>query len=643
MLLCFSSMSSAVTYYVSSQSGDDTASGRTSNSEGVERPWKSLARASFQEYRNGDSLLLRCGERFEGRLDIRVADGEGLLRIAPYGDCPTGQPPVIDGTVALQGVESGGRLRAKLMFEPGKVVLDGKPLARSFARYRVIPDQTIAGSLKLQPQLPPDASISQALAMVRSRDWLVEPVRLASRGGSLGLGSPVTQYPIQAGVALAITGKEWVLGREGWIYDRESGEIVVAGAKGRVRVAEPKPLVHVRGAGSVLLDGLQLEFAGENALEIEIRGVATLRGSSIIAPARHGIEIRSAEGFSSIESRISGAGEHAINVTAAGRVAVVRSLIEDTATLEPLMPSVATLHVERARSAVVAHTRIERSGYVGIRFGEGAEIRSNLIVDSCLRLSDCAAIYTWVSSPIASRRPSRVTGNLVVNVVGNDEVKLGAKVHAAGIYLDDNTTLVAAEDNIIFGARQGIYLHNSFAHRLTRNITVGDREESFSMHVDSNHQALASMPGLRNRISDSFMFPTIEAKALSVVRRVRLEPFAEFGATQIGGGSGQRAISWIENVAGFEQPAYRQESTLPADANKVLSGLEFRNGASAPSSRSWVVGPSPLDISVGTVGRTFRIIEHALPAMAGCQVITNLKTGMLRFSGDVATFLDCGK
>jgi hypothetical protein len=640
MLLCFSSMSSAVTYYVSSQSGDDTASGRTSNSEGVERPWKSLARASFQEYRNGDSLLLRCGERFEGRLDIRVADGEGLLRIAPYGDCPAGQPPVIDGTVALQGVESGGRLRAKLMFEPGKVVLDGKPLARSFARYRVIPDQTIAGSLKLQPQLPPDASISQALAMVRSRDWLVEPVRLASRGGSLGLGSPVTQYPIQAGVALAITGKEWVLGREGWIYDRESGEIVVAGAKGRVRVAEPKPLVRIRGAGSVLLDGLQLEFAGENALEIEIKGVSTLRGSVIISPGRHGVEIRSTENFSSLDTRFSGAGEHAIHVVAAGRVSVLRNLIEDTAVLEPLMPSVAALHVERARNALVTQTRIERSGYVGIRFGEGAEIRSNLIIDSCLGLSDCAAIYTWVNNPVANRRPSRVVGNLVVNVVGNDEVKLGAKVHASGIYLDDFTTQVNVEDNVIFGARQGIYLHNAFMHRLVRNVTVGDLEESFAVHVDSNNPGIATRTNLGNTVIDNLMMPSEKGAGLSVIRRIRVHPFAEFNAKQRDGNT-RAVITWIENTSSFEQPVYRREPSPPGESEAIVRGLSHQQGGAIPAAKNWIVASEGKGFRVWTQARSFRLDTSA--TSGNCETVMTLKSGVLALSAESVSLLDCGR
>jgi hypothetical protein len=628
----------ATTYYLSSQRGDDSASGRAAEGTGPDRPWKSLERASFQEFRNGDALLLRCGERFEGRLDIRVSEGEGLLRIAPYGDCAEGQAPVLDGTVSVQGIERNGRFRAKLPHEPGRVVVAGKTLARAFARFQVVNEPGSAGSPRLQPALPPVGSLVQALAMVRSRDWLVEPVRIAGRGGPLGLGNLVTQYPLQVGVGLAITGKEWVLSREGWIYDKETGELLVASAGAPVRVAEPRPLVRIRGAGSVLIDGLRLENAGENGLEFEIKGVATLRGSAIIAAARHGIEIRSAENFSSIDNRIIGAGEHAINVTAANRVTVLRNVVEDTATLEPLMASVAALHVERARNATVAQSRIERSGYVAIRFGEGAEIRSNLVVDSCLRLSDCAAIYTWVNAPLATRRPSRVSGNLIVNVIGNDEVKLGAKVHAAGLYLDDFTTLVNVEDNVVFGARQGIYLHNSFMHRLVRNVTIGDREESFAVHIDSSNAAITSMRSLGNQVVDSLMLPAEKASGLSVIRRVRVDPFSEFkGSHQDEKTSPE--IVWIENAASFEQPNYRKEVVPPGESKSILQGLRHQQRASVPATGNWSFAVIDKTIRVFSQGRRFQIGAGG----GNCSVIVNLQNGALDMSGDPVALSDCGR
>ncbi len=637
MALVLSGVSSAhaANFYVSSRDGDDSGSGRSPSIEGANRPWRSLARASQQSFRNGDGLFLKCGETHHGRLELRVGPGEGLLKVAAFGECPATDLPLLDASTAVELVERATKRRAKLDFEPGVLIQNGRAVRRAFARFRVTGNG-------LQPALPRDAALGQAQAYFRTKDWFIERLKLDGRpGGPLGLGVPNTEHPIVAGTAIAITGKEWVLGNAGWIYDSESRELVVAGSPGVTRVSERAPQVVVNGPGSVLIEGLRLQFAGASAIEIAVSGSATLRNCVIEGPAKHGVEVRSAETFFAMDNQIAGAGEDAIRVGRVGRVVVQRNSIRDTATFEPMLPAVGAINVISAVNVTVSQNLIERSGYIGIRFGEGAQILSNLVIDSCQTMSDCAAIYTWQSAPQANRRPAKISGNVIVGVLGNDDVKLGFRVYAAGIYLDDFTSAVTVEDNVVFGARQGIYLHNAFENRLVNNFTFGDREESLSVYIDSNAQALVSRANLRNVLLKAAFSPSTTGKAVSVVRRLALEPFSEFSVIQFGGAVGRPAVAWTDNIGTFEMPRFRTEPTVPASSPIVASGIELRAANSMPSVTTWAVEQGPRGFRISAPAKTFRIQKGDTNPEAGCRLFGTLAMSALEFRAERSNIMDC--
>ena len=642
--LLFATEASATNYYVSQQSGDDSDSGNAPNKNSVSGPWKTLMRASQQVFHNGDEVLLHCGERYEGNLDLRVEAGVGQLRVAGFGNCTEGNMPRIDATKQVELIASGGsRHRAHLEFEPGSVVVDGKLLHKGFAQFKVVADPINAGSVLLQPLLPQGTNLEQAQAYVRTRDWLVEDIRFQGGGGGpANLGNYKTQYPIATGVALAITGKEWTLQNDTWIFDTANKNLVVDSVGGTVRVAVTQPIIRVRGNGSVLIEGLQLEFAGQDAIDILIKGSAAVRGSIIVSPARHAINAESVASLYAIDNRINGSGGAAILVGTAENASITRNSIQDTGTFEPIQPSVGAINVARAQHANISQNTLERSSYSGIVYGEGAEVTSNLVVDSCTRLSDCAALYTWQKTPSPNRRSSRVAGNLIVGVYGNEDVKLGYRTWAAGIYLDDRSSAVLLEDNVVAGTRQGIYFHNAFQNRVVRNVTVGDLEESISVKLDMNDPFFIANTNLNNEVTGHVMMLAGKANAISVVRQLRLEPFYTFQSLQFGGISGKNAISWIENTGDYGKPTFSREVEPSQASSTVRNGIVYRNAASMPISMFWQVLPitNGFKISAGTKFLLLMAASESVPT--GCKVISTLDSGPLSLASSHSTLFDCG-
>ncbi|WP_423140765.1 right-handed parallel beta-helix repeat-containing protein [Parablastomonas sp. CN1-191] len=77
-------------FYVSESAGNDAWPGMS-----AERPWQSLARVNRENFRPGDQILFKAGDRFRGQLSLRSSGNPGQpLMVASYG---TGARPLIDG------------------------------------------------------------------------------------------------------------------------------------------------------------------------------------------------------------------------------------------------------------------------------------------------------------------------------------------------------------------------------------------------------------------------------------------------------------------------------------------------------------------------------------------------------------------
>ncbi len=91
--LPMNAMAGGTTYYVDSRGGDDSYSGISEAS-----PWKSLDKVNATDFKPGDKILFKAGERWDGRLWPKGSGQEGNpIVIDMYG---TGNKPLIAGVTS---------------------------------------------------------------------------------------------------------------------------------------------------------------------------------------------------------------------------------------------------------------------------------------------------------------------------------------------------------------------------------------------------------------------------------------------------------------------------------------------------------------------------------------------------------------
>jgi parallel beta-helix repeat protein len=237
------------------------------------------------------------------------------------------------------------------------------------------------------------------------------------------------------------------------------------------------PLLEVAGRGSLLVDGLAFDAAGGDAIRSTLGGTVRIIGVDIRRATGNGVSIAGAKIAEILGSTIQDVGLDAVFFAEAQRVLVRGNHVRDAGLYAGLRPALAAINAHRTESATVEGNLVERSAYIGIRFGGDARIRRNAVLQSCLSLSDCAALYTWRNDAEDRRPHSEVTGNLVIGVQGDTSVKLGVNDWFAGIYLDEFSNDITVEGNVVVGVNQGIYLHNAWDVAVRGNL-VAARERT---------------------------------------------------------------------------------------------------------------------------------------------------------------------
>lgn len=138
------------------------------------------------------------------------------------------------------------------------------------------------------------------------------------------------------------------------------------------------------------------------------------------------------------------------------------------------------------------------SGGRGIQLDNGRHggvIDSNVVINTCLRTSDCGAIYTQYEDqtkthPAAKGTTSaRISNNIISGVTGDAEglptallAIRPAKESTYGIYLDDLSANIEVTNNLVTHAAGGIYLHNTswndVHHNTIKAVTLASIEVS---------------------------------------------------------------------------------------------------------------------------------------------------------------------
>lgn len=464
----------ATDYFVSASDGNDQFDGRKADPVGFSGPFATLKPLQSLTLRHGDKVLLKCGERFAGPLNIALSSTDGgELLLASYGDCSNRPKPLITGKIPFLAKANGQIQQIKDTGPIEQIYADDAALDRArfpSQGYWIIPD----GAQPLKTGLAPFAPkigrpLQGAKINARTEEWFIEERNIRDTDGQFD--APL-QYPLRPKNGFYLSGKSWMVGeKNAWAYDSTERQLTVRAPVDTVlSKVPPGNLIQASGSGSLTINSLQLEAAGGDAVNTRLDGIVSIKDVTIKRATGNGIAIAGAKNAFIVNSTIADVGLDAIFFAETKRVFVRRNHISNAGMFGAPRPSLAAINAHRTDSATIEENIVENSAYIGIRFSGDARIRNNYVAQSCLTLSDCAGIYTWRRNPQDRRPFSEVVGNIVNGARGDTSIKLGVNDYFTGIYLDDFSNEILVANNIIVDVNQGIYLHNAYANEVKNNI-----------------------------------------------------------------------------------------------------------------------------------------------------------------------------
>lgn len=481
----------------------DSSAGSDKNPGTVSKPWKTLKRALKNTYGTGDALLLKCGGVWRESLDLRAAvtSTSGLL-ISAYGTCTNGSRPIIRPTVS---VGTGGWLpapgqgtknnifRTKLATSVGSVTVDGTPLktarhrngTRIGAEFTPLGGSATSTSVALGPAVHglPAAKLIGATIHTRTRPWIVETNKIVGFDPATTMATLTTafKYSPLDGSGYIIEGLDWMVDEvDEWAYDEISDFLTVWMPTGKtpsrsvINIGVMPYGIVANGISNLTIERIRIEYPTFSGIKLENSPNFAIRDVQVINAAEAGITVGDTD---STKPSINGLIERSV-VVGAGQVGIRSSadfstirgnLVQNTGTIARSAGSVAGIYL-RSGNGSVTENFIYGSAYSAILFPNlsATNISNNIIDNSCVRMSDCGAIYTYGKTTGTAR--SKIANNVISSAKANpDGTTVGATLHAAAIYLDEYANQLDVVNNKISDVGIGVNLHKCQDNTISSN------------------------------------------------------------------------------------------------------------------------------------------------------------------------------
>lgn len=476
-------------YYVDAEKGDDGASGAS-----PETPWKSAARVGAAPLKPGDRVLFRRGQTFEGPLRIRRSGREDApLLFGAYGE---GAPPEISGFVEARGWTrvAPGIWEASLPTSspPNLVVVDDLPraLGRTPNEGWLSVDAH-AGRTSITDAELPEGDWTGAELVLRKVRWILDRDLVTGRKGSTLTFTPSSSYDLFDGHGYFLQNHPATLDRPGeWYFDPRARtlRVVFGEAAGRARASGVDVLVSARDQRDLVFDGLKL--SGANKVALDLDGAARIRvvNCVITRSGRDAVRGAKIDGLRMEDCRIEETNSSGIVLDqGVSRVTLRRLTLTDTGTRAGMGASGDATYnavvVLGGADNVLEELTITNTGYLPIHVGGArVSVRDCVIRSFCSVKDDGGGIYLYTGPNPKDPTPGReIVRNLVVDGPGAPGGALGA-TKAFGIYLDDVTSDVDLRENVVARTDGGLFLHNAFRCRITRNTFVDNDVQLLVIH-----------------------------------------------------------------------------------------------------------------------------------------------------------------
>jgi hypothetical protein len=474
----------------------DAGTGNDANPGSAAAPWRTLARLSAVTLLSGETIFLRCGSVWRESLVLdqkQLADGS---RITGYGgNCSASTKPRISGADVFSNGWSkvgnvwsravpagtpkipalfvnGARLRVAQW--PNNAGVGGEyALTRAGAAASNVAIQLSAADRSLLT----GKDVTNATVQVRTEPWFVETLQVSgldATGLKLGLAST---FPVQGGDGFVLQDKLWMLDAPGeFFHDAQNGRLYVYPGDAAsqadlnamlVEVTVRKVVVEVSGRSGLALSQLAVDMSGQDGVAVNHAPASILDGVDASDNIGAGVRFNlmaapsaPSRGGTIRNGRYSRNGNAGIDVGNAPNVDVLSNTVVDTGTQQAAWSNAAIVSGDGAQ---VDRNIIERTAFRGILFSAfgGSKISNNVLSAYCMRLSDCAAIYTVRASDRGSSgQGASVEANQIMAATINHDGTVGGDI-LAGIYIDDLARHVTVRGNTLTGMPVGILLHNA--------------------------------------------------------------------------------------------------------------------------------------------------------------------------------------
>lgn len=481
------------TYYIAAD-GSDIADGKTTATA-----WKTLNRVNVQVFNTGDSILLRRGDTFNGKLLIKHTAN---LYIDAYG---TGAKPVINGSAAINTAWTlyGGNIW-QTTFSPAPPVeirslIKGNtllPISRypnpdvnngylnfeSFSGNTQITDHELSGS----------PNWTGAEFVLRSHPFrLIRSTVTTHSGTTITFPDPV-DISIKNGFGYFFVNDLKAIDQEGeWAYKPSTGTIYVYATSdpnlNSYSYAREDIVIQADTINQLVLKNLDIQYAGKLALLLNKTTGAMIDGVDISYSGGDGIILSNSSQASIQNSSISHVNWSGIYSQAnSDRITISHNNITNIGNAAyGKGKTFAGIDCNSANSTV-SYNKVAKTGYSGIiSAGVNNLIQRNVIDSVVLLLNDNGGIYT--NDNINKTNGTIIEENIITNSIGE---YLGAPVASlsSGIYLDNLSEGITVRNNTVaYVNGYGLYGHLlQGGNKFHENTSFQSALSEMRLHVPAN-------------------------------------------------------------------------------------------------------------------------------------------------------------
>ena len=486
LLICFTA--DAKTYYVSN-SGNDNNNGLSTTS-----PWKTLDKvSSFTGFVAGDAILFNRGEVFYGSIKINNSGSSGNpITFGAYG---SGAKPVITGFATVNGWtnlggniwESSGAVSSLSTLKMVSINSANTPVGRYPNSGTYLTFQSHTGSTSITSNsLTGSPNWVGADVVIRTYRWSWDKGAITSQSGGKLTYSGGTVDPTSDSWGFFIQNDVRTLDAQNeWYYNPSTKKIRVysGSSPSKVQVASVDVLVNGNNKNYITIDNIA--FTGANSSALSSAGThLTVTNCDISYAGVDGVQINSTSSYADVEyNNISECNNSGIASYGAGEnnIIIKYNIIKKSGlipgTTQKNFYSYGAINCS-GNYSLVQYNQIDSSGYCGILFnGTNTKILNNFVNNSCIVKDDGGGIYT--SGSQSSGR--EITGNIVLNTIGNSAGTNTTDLLAEGIFLDDNVHDTKVLNNSVANCGSaGLLLHNCYNITISNNTIYNSKGLGFT-------------------------------------------------------------------------------------------------------------------------------------------------------------------